>query len=51
MSWKPVPAPPILDSCDCGSESVETQSDGLVKRYRCADCNTFLGDITMGHEP
>ena len=51
MAWKPAPAPEFLNSCDCGSENVEKNADGLVKEFRCADCGTFLGDTTMGHEP
>lgn len=51
MNWKPSAAPSQLNSCDCGSESVEEKPDGLVTLYRCADCGTSLGDITIGHEP
>ncbi len=51
MNWKPSAAPSQLNSCDCGSDDVEERPDGLVTAYRCADCGTSLGDITMGHEP
>jgi transcription initiation factor TFIIIB Brf1 subunit/transcription initiation factor TFIIB len=51
MEWRPAVAPAILNACDCGSDDVEKKPDGLVKLYRCADCGTVLGDITMGHEP
>jgi hypothetical protein len=30
---------------------VEKLADGLVTRYRCGECHTELGDLTMGHEP
>ena len=51
MAWKPAPVPGFLNSCECGSEDVERNSDGLVKEFRCADCGEFLGDTTMGSEP
>jgi hypothetical protein len=51
MEWTPTAAPAMLNACDCGSDSVEVRPDGLVKLYRCADCESILGDITMGHEP
>lgn len=51
MGWKPVPTPDFLNECACGSDDVETQADGIVREYRCADCGTFLGDATIGHEP
>ena len=51
MNWEPVPAPKQLNECDCGSTDVERKPDGLVKLYRCAACETILGDLTMGHEP
>lgn len=51
MEWKPSAPPAQLKSCDCGSDDVEEKPDGLVRLFRCADCKTSLGDITMGHEP
>jgi hypothetical protein len=51
VDWKRSSAPAQLRSCSCGSTAVEEKADGLVTRYRCADCLTSLGDITMGHEP
>jgi hypothetical protein len=51
MEWTPTATPAMLNACDCGSDSVEVRPDGLVKLYRCADCESILGDITMGHEP
>jgi hypothetical protein len=51
VDWKRSSAPAQLKECSCGSTAVEELADGLVTRYRCADCETSLGDITMGHEP
>jgi hypothetical protein len=51
MEWTPTSAPAMLNACDCGSDDVEVRPDGLVKLYRCADCESALGDLTMGHEP
>lgn len=51
MQWKRSSAPSQLNACSCGSDAVEEKADGLVTLYRCADCHTVLGDITMGHEP
>jgi predicted SprT family Zn-dependent metalloprotease len=51
MNWKSSAAPSQLNSCECGSEDVEERPDGLVTQYRCADCGSSLGDITIGHEP
>ena len=51
MDWKRSSAPAQLKECSCGSTAVEELADGLVTRYRYADCETSLGDITMGHEP
>ena len=51
MEWKVSAAPAQLKSCDCGADAVEKKPDGLVKLYRCAECKSILGDLTMGHEP
>jgi len=51
VDWKRSSAPAQLQECSCGSTAVEEKADGLVTRYRCADCGDSLGDITMGHEP
>jgi len=51
MQWEPSAAPAALKACDCGSDRVEKKPDGLVKLFRCANCETVLGDLTMGHEP
>jgi hypothetical protein len=51
VQWKRSSAPSQLNACSCGSDAVEEKADGLVTLYRCADCHTVLGDITMGHEP
>lgn len=51
MNWKRCSPPSQLNSCDCGSDVVELSSDGIVREYRCGDCHTSLGDITIGHEP
>lgn len=51
MEWKKCYPPDIVNECDCGTESVEMMSDGLVTSYRCSECKTILGDTTMGHEP
>jgi hypothetical protein len=51
MEWSKAATPSQLKSCGCGSDSVEMKADGLVKHYRCAECLSSLGDITMGHEP
>ncbi|MFC7073321.1 hypothetical protein ACFQJ7_01090 [Halovenus rubra] len=51
MEWKRVTPPSQLRSCSCGCDYVDEKPDGLVKLYRCSDCHTILGDLTMGHEP
>lgn len=51
MEWYTSAAPAALQACECGSDAVEKKPDGLVRLYRCADCKTLLGDLTMGHEP
>jgi len=51
MEWKRTAAPTTLMSCDCGCDAVEQRADGLVRLYRCAGCQSSLGDITIGHEP
>lgn len=51
MEWTRVPRPSQLADCGCGSEIVEEKPDGLVRLYRCGECGTILGDLTMGHEP
>lgn len=51
MEWKRVTPPAQLQDCVCGCEYVEKKPDGLVKLYRCWECQTILGDLTMGHEP
>lgn len=51
VEWNRVPTPKTLNDCSCGSKKVEEQPDGLVRKYRCYNCKTFLGDITIGHEP
>lgn len=51
MEWKRTQAPSQVHDCDCGGDAVEELADGLVRRYRCAECHTGLGDVTMGHEP
>jgi hypothetical protein len=51
MEWTRCKPPSQVNACDCGSDVVEELADGLVTRYRCGDCHTNLGDLTMGHEP
>lgn len=51
MEWSRAPQPSQIDDCDCGSDDVEEKPDGLVRLYRCRECHTILGDLTMGHEP
>lgn len=51
MEWKRTSAPSQLMACDCGSTVVEEKPDGLVRLYRCADCQSTLGDLMIGHEP
>ena len=51
MEWARCKPPSQIHSCECGSTVVEELADGLVRRYRCAECETGLGDVTMGHEP
>jgi predicted SprT family Zn-dependent metalloprotease len=51
MEWTRTSAPSIVNACECGSDKVEVRPDGLVKLYRCAECHTSLGDLTMGREP
>lgn len=51
MEWKRSAAPSAINACSCGSSAVEELADGLVRRYRCAECHSGLGDMTMGHEP
>lgn len=51
MNWSRCKPPSQVHACECGSDIVEKMADGLVTRYRCGDCQTGLGDLTMGHEP
>jgi hypothetical protein len=51
MEWTRCKPPSQINSCSCGSTVVEELADGLVRRYRCAECQSGLGDVTMGHEP
>lgn len=43
--------PTKIEPCDCNTDKVELDIDGLTKKYNCIDCGELLGELTIGAEP